>query len=253
MGERTWIKFYCKQWLKEMSAFDIEIRGVWAGLLAMAGNENYGPHGWIKAESFGYTNEQICRVISVKKSLFLRAKSQLLAAEMIKIGAENEIEIVNWGKYQSEYLRTKPYRNGENPQQSIDTKLTKIASESTTKSTENATPEIQEDATPKKQQNPSIYIKNKRYIEKEKSIKKEKFGEFQNVLLTTEEYQKLVNRFGEDATKAQIEACSQWMKSKGTQRKDHYATLLGFFARDKEKQSQQQSKANISIPKFERI
>lgn len=55
---------------------------------------------------------------------------------------------------------------------------------------------------------------------------KEKYGEFQNILLTLEEYQKLIAQFGEVETLNKIETLSQGVESKGYKYKSHYATIL---------------------------
>jgi len=58
-------------------------------------------------------------------------------------------------------------------------------------------------------------------------------GEFQNVLLTDEEYQKLIDKFGEVGTKEKIEVLSSGIASKGYKYKNHYATILSWDRRDK--------------------
>jgi hypothetical protein len=67
-----------------------------------------------------------------------------------------------------------------------------------------------------------------------KKINKRKFGEFQNVLLTDDEYQKLLDKLGESNVSRLIESLSEYIASKGKRYKSHYATLLGFARRDGE-------------------
>lgn len=67
----------------------------------------------------------------------------------------------------------------------------------------------------------------------DKEIVKEKqtFGEFKNVLLTDEEYKKLIEKFGELAASDKIQNLSEALKSKkGYAQKytDHYATILSW-------------------------
>lgn len=52
------------------------------------------------------------------------------------------------------------------------------------------------------------------------------YGEFKNVKLTDEEYQKLKTKFGEDGTKQRIENLSEYIASKGKKYSNHYATIL---------------------------
>ena len=54
------------------------------------------------------------------------------------------------------------------------------------------------------------------------------FGEFENVFLKDEEYKKLIKKFGETPANDQIENLSQYVASKGTEYKSHYATILNW-------------------------
>ena len=66
-------------------------------------------------------------------------------------------------------------------------------------------------------------------INKEKYIKR-KFGSFENVELTDEEYQKLKDRFSDYEEK--IENLSSYIASKGAKYKSHYATILNWSRKD---------------------
>lgn len=57
------------------------------------------------------------------------------------------------------------------------------------------------------------------------------YGEFQNVKLTDEEYNKLVEKLGESNTKVMIEELSTYMASKKTKYVSHYATIQGWARR----------------------
>jgi phage replication O-like protein O len=58
-------------------------------------------------------------------------------------------------------------------------------------------------------------------------------GEFQNIKLSQEEYDKLIKRFGEVITKEKIEILSSGIASKGYKYKSHYATILSWDRKDK--------------------
>lgn len=60
-----------------------------------------------------------------------------------------------------------------------------------------------------------------------KNISKKKHGEFDNVLLTEEEFEKLKAKFPADYEK-RINALSGYIASKGTKYKSHYATILNW-------------------------
>lgn len=64
-----------------------------------------------------------------------------------------------------------------------------------------------------------------------KDIDNYKYGEFENVKLTEEEYNKLVEKLGENNTKLMIEELSTGIASKGYKYKSHYATILSWSRR----------------------
>ena len=68
-------------------------------------------------------------------------------------------------------------------------------------------------------------------VEDEKKPVKHKYGEYSNVLLTDEEYRKLQALFPYDL-QARIERLSEYIASKGTKYKSHYATIRSWANRD---------------------
>ncbi|MFZ7340603.1 replisome organizer [Streptococcus suis] len=63
------------------------------------------------------------------------------------------------------------------------------------------------------------------------------YGEYKNIRLTDEEYQNLKDRL-QGHTEIMIEKLSRYIKSKGTDYKDHYVTILNWYEQDKEKLTQ---------------
>lgn len=57
------------------------------------------------------------------------------------------------------------------------------------------------------------------------------YGEFENVFLSNEEYEKLVERFSESNTKILIEDLSSYLASSRKKYSSHYATLLNWARR----------------------
>jgi len=76
------------------------------------------------------------------------------------------------------------------------------------------------------------------YIKPDIKPCKREYGEFKNVLLTDDEYKKLE----EINALSQIEKLSSYMASTGKKYKDHYATILNWDRRDKQKQEQDKYK-----------
>lgn len=68
--------------------------------------------------------------------------------------------------------------------------------------------------------------------DKDKEKDKKVYGEFQNVLLTDKEFQKLVEKFGEPETLKLVERMSTGIASKGYKYKSHYATALTWKAKN---------------------
>ena len=65
---------------------------------------------------------------------------------------------------------------------------------------------------------------------------KNSYGEFQNVKMTTAEFEKLVQAEGADRANALIEELSSYLASSGKRYKSHYATLIN-WGRRKDKES----------------
>ena len=76
-----------------------------------------------------------------------------------------------------------------------------------------------------KTKNQKLKAKNK------KEIIKEKFGEFENVLLSADELQKLKSKLGAE-TESYIERLSSYIASSGKRYKSHYATILSWTQKD---------------------
>ena len=81
-----------------------------------------------------------------------------------------------------------------------------------------------------KTRNKKLETRNKKEIIKEKNVK-EKFGEFENILLTSEEFSKLQSRLGSECN-GYIECLSNYIASTGKRYKSHYATILSWIQKD---------------------
>ena len=79
-------------------------------------------------------------------------------------------------------------------------------------------------------------------IEKEidKKQKKKKFGEFSNVLLTEQEFEKLKEKFPHDYLQ-RIERVSGYVASTGKSYKSHYATIINWAKKDSPVQTKKQA------------
>ena len=94
------------------------------------------------------------------------------------------------------------------------------------------TPKEATNLTPKE-----VYTKERKHITKEICTYTYTYGEFKNIKLSENEYQKLMAKFGEITAKQWIETLSEGIASKGYKYKSHYATILAWHRKDeKEKQ-----------------
>lgn len=99
--------------------------------------------------------------------------------------------------------------------------------------TQNGTQIITQDMTQSMAQNVNILkTRNKKpETRNKKEIIKEKFGEFENVLLSVDELQKLKSKLGAE-TESYIERLSSYIASSGKKYKSHYATILSWTQKD---------------------
>ncbi len=99
--------------------------------------------------------------------------------------------------------------------------------------TQNVTQIITQDMTQSMAQNVNILkTRNKKpETRNKKEIIKEKFGEFENVLLSADELQKLKSKLGTEA-ESYIERLSSYIASSGKKYKSHYATILSWTQKD---------------------
>lgn len=87
-------------------------------------------------------------------------------------------------------------------------------------------------------------------IEKEGEGKKQSlpptlYGEYKNIRLTDEEYQRLTDKL-QGHTDTMIEKLSRYIKSSGKIYQDHYVTILNWYEQDKERLSQINNKSGSS-------
>ena len=197
MGRRTWIKIYAEKWLRgTLREESSSLRGIWMDILALAGDSAYGDVGKIQAvEGIGYPDELIKEILKVEMKEWEEAKGRLCETQRIVVSKKNVIEIMNWGRYQSEYDRQRSYRQELQP---------KVTTESATKSYKTIEKEkekknITTASKKTKQTNPLI----KKFIDWWFVRFEEKFGDKYHVLggkdgmtvkrlLATYEYEKLV-------------------------------------------------------------
>ena len=116
MRNRKWIKLYCENWIEgTLREESPALRGIWADILALAGDGHYGDSGVIQlSNGIAYTDSQIAGILRISEDLWSKSKKRLIDTDRIEITPNGAIFIVNWSKYQSEYDRQKRYRMAKN-------------------------------------------------------------------------------------------------------------------------------------------
>lgn len=96
---------------------------------------------------------------------------------------------------------------------------------------------------------PGVNTKEKKETIQKKIIPRDVYGEFQNVLLSPGEYEKLCLKWKESFVKEIIEECGNWMQANGKRKKDHYATLLNWGKKKIDQNPRADYALNIRAPK----
>lgn len=123
-----WFKLFGERWFSGTTRWEltIEQRAIWVDFLAKASIND--PSGQINY----YTLDQLAGQFSCSKELLEGALKKCIDVKKIKHNSKKRIiTILNWGKYQSEYERQKPYRQ----QYGGQSKVTKDADNSSKKVT----------------------------------------------------------------------------------------------------------------------
>ena len=92
---------------------------------------------------------------------------------------------------------------------------------------------------PEDSRNTPIEVKLREVNLIKENIREEKAKHLDFVFLSSDEYKKLIERFGEDKTKEKIEALNLYLGSNGKKYKSHYHTILNWDRMEKEKKKSQ--------------
>jgi hypothetical protein len=120
-GRRQWVKLWVNEWLEGTTRIEMSDaqRAFWVDLLALAGRSRFPGKvcsGMIDGQIAGYPIQKyqalMTTPIDVEETLALfekrgKIKITVTAEEPTKLIM---VELVNWNRYQSEYLRQKKYR-----------------------------------------------------------------------------------------------------------------------------------------------
>ena len=219
---------------------------IWFKLLCMAGKENnYGV--FLMRTRMPYTEEMLATIFRRPLNTVRLALSTFEAYGMIEI-EDDIIYIPNWEKHQNidgmekikEQNRIRKQRQRERQKQALleDSHVTSRDSHATDKNRidknrieeDNSIPDSSEPApTPKK-----------------KAVK-HKHGEYQHVLLTDNEIEKLIEEYDKDMTVKLIKFLDEYIEMKGYKAKNHYLAIKKWVV-DAVKEREVKRKVNTGVP-----
>lgn len=196
---------------------------VWVQLLCLAGNVNDGGFVYLTKE-IPYTDEMLATQFNKPISTVRLALKTFEQFGMIEI-INNMIFLSSWEKYQStDRLATIREKDRERKRRKREAEKLLLQNSTECPRTSMDVPrldiDIEEDID--KDKNKSISKKSPRH----------KHGEYQNVLLSDDDLEKLKTEFPADWAQ-RIQRLSEYMASSGKSYKNHLATIRNWARRDK--------------------
>lgn len=195
---------------------------VWFKLLCLAGKQNNS--GVFMMGKIAYTDKMLATIFRMKESTVTMALQTFEQFGMIEI-IDGVITIPNWGKHQNldqleskkEYMRNymKEYREKQKALTSKDNcKTNSKANVRQADKEEDKDKEIEED-------NNILSDSNEPEPPKKSKPVKHKYGEYNNVLLTDNEYKNLADSFGAELRDNAIKFLDEYIEDKGYKSKSH--------------------------------
>lgn len=229
---------------------------IWFKLLAFAGKQNN--HGvFLMSNRIAYTDEMLASIFRRDVNIVRLALKSFEQYGMIEI-VENVITIPNWNKHQSLDVYEKKKERDRLYQAERRSKQKALIEKSsdnrlTSHDTSSAVAVSDKDIEEEKEREEDII--NISPSPKAKKPVKHKYGEYQNVLLTDEELEKLKDEYFD--YEERIERLSSYVESTGKKYKSHYATIRNWARKDAEKipvvKEKPQSSTNAFMDELQRL
>lgn len=202
---------------------------VWVKLLCLAGNINDSGLVYFTKE-IPYTDQMLAQQFNIPLTTVQLALKVFEQFGMIEV-VDNILHISNWEKYQNIEGLDKIREQNRLRQAKFKAKQKQLpgnVTDNVTVTQGNATDiDIEEDKD--KEKDLDIDISNKPAAKKPT---KHKYGEYNNVLLTDDELDKLKSEYSD--WQERIERLSSYVASHGKSYKSHYATIRNWARKDKE-------------------
>ena len=202
---------------------------VWFKLLCLAGKQNNS--GVFMMGKIAYTDKMLATIFRMKETTVTMALNTFEQFGMIEI-IDGVITIPNWGKHQNldqlenkkEYMRN--YMKGYREKQKALTTGKPLCKTNSKSNVSQADKELERDLEEEKEGDKKE--KNKKEKPKNKSSNKSpknKRGEYNNVLLTEEEEEKLIDEYGIDLTIKAITFLDEYIEETGYKRNSHFLCI----------------------------
>ena len=216
----------------------------WFKLLCLAGKQN-NQGVFLMNNRIAYTDEMLSTIFRMPINTVRMSLQTFEQFGMIEL-IDGVITIPNWGKHQSidriesknEYMRNymKGYREKQKALAGGKANCKTNSKANVSSLDKNRLEEIREEE-----------IRGE-YIEEAAPPKpsRHKYGMYENVLLSDEEYQKLTEEFPHDYTE-RIERLSEYIASTGKKYKSHLATIRSWARKETEKKQQNRKGGNVFL------
>ena len=194
----------------------------WFKLLCLAGKQNNS--GVFMMGRIAYTDKMLATIFRMKESTVTMALQTFEQFGMVEI-VDGVITIPNWDKHQSLDAYEKKKERDRLYQQQRREKQRLLASGSSDESSDSKTTPSSDVAVSEEDRDidkdRDIDINNKPGKNAGKKPAKRKHGEYQNVLLTENEYENLANSFGLEMRDKAIAFLDAYIEEKGYKSKSH--------------------------------
>lgn len=214
----------------------------WVFLLARAGDSNHSG-GLFLTETLPYSVEDLSADFDFTTEFVEFGLLTLEKYSMIT-RFEEIIFIKNWEDYQAADSLEK-LREQNRIRQARYREKQKLLADSNVISNDEITEDNGTEEELDKEKDIDKDLKNKK-----KNIKKEKFGELQNVLLSEEELEKLKEKFND--WEKRINDLSYYIASKNKKYTSHYATILSWARKDKKENKNKKPEVTYIPKEFRR-
>ena len=196
---------------------------VWFKLLCLAGKQNNS--GVFMMCKIAYTDKMLATIFRMKESSVTMALQTFEQFGMVEI-VDGVITIPNWNKHQTlDAYEKKKERDRLYQAERRANQRALIGQSSDSKATQSSYVAVSEEDIDK-DKDKDVDIDNK------KKPARRKYGEYNNVLLSDEDMEKLQAEFPD--WQERIERLSAYIASKGVSYKNHLATIRNWARKDKE-------------------